>query len=134
MDRPEATKCIEMMMVIWPRSVPEDEALQRWTSHFATLDETVVLEIIDKLEKTYDNWPTWHQFHALIYPTLMAPDIKQPLFNPVTPEERANVARLISEMRSALKSSEGEHRHGGPDPCPVCGGIKPTYTIHHAPA
>lgn len=45
---------------------------------------------------------------------------------PRTEQERANVARYIALCREIIKQRDTRpHWHGGPDPCPVCGGINP---------
>ncbi len=37
-----------------------------------------------------------------------------------------DVQRLVAELREELALSAAlEHRHGGPDPCPKCGGLGP---------
>jgi hypothetical protein len=136
MEKAEVNKCLEIMASLWPNSIPDDLGLQRWRGHMTTIEEDVVLEIIDKLEAHQDFWPTWHQFHALLFPTMQNPAFKQPLFNPVTKEERANVSKLIGMMKDTLAENpnQGRHWHGGPNPCPVCGGINPDLRKDSGPA
>jgi hypothetical protein len=44
----------------------------------------------------------------------------------MTVEEQANARRFIALCRETLKQRDTRpHFHGGPDPCPVCGGINP---------
>lgn len=127
MTSDETDLMLEMMGHIWPNSNVPTEHIIRWRSHFATIGLDVAIEIVERLEKETDFWPTWSQFHKHLYSAqMMLPEVKKPTFNPVTPEERANVARLIVEMKDALKvSGVGSHWHGGPAPCPVCGGLNP---------
>lgn len=37
--------------------------------------------------------------------------------------EPVDVSALVAAMKARLNT--GAHDHGGPDPCPVCGGIAP---------
>jgi hypothetical protein len=124
MEQSQADEVIDGMGGIWGKADPAH--LEAWNRYLLGQDYDRAIDTIIELQKSAKFWPKIAEFSMLYRSQVAYPEVKGPLFTPVTDEEKANVKRLISKMRGVLKEAGvGSHGHGGPNPCPVCGGMNP---------
>lgn len=126
MNRQEAAQVLAVMAAPHPWDVEEDMA-QVW--HQAALQDVsldVGLAVAIRLVETEERFPTPAKFNETRRALERA--VIAPLPALVPPSDRASGAEWIGKMRAHLHERNGnlqKHRHQGPAPCPVCGGIAP---------
>lgn len=138
MDAEEADEILTKLLAGYPRHELDDEALIVWADAIqeSGADPVKALEIARRWPRTNQWLPSLAEFLVVIAPRRYD-----------TPPEDADdvrlgpaaMGRMSSMWRKALADVDkriantghkgaGGHWHGGPDPCPLCGGQKPTWT------
>lgn len=142
MDAATADEILDRLLDGYPRHGFDDPTIVAWSDAIndaltATgADPNRALELARRWARTHERFPNLVEFLAVIAP-------RQPEPPPEDPDDvrlgPAAMGRMSSMWRKALTDVDkriantghkgaGGHWHGGPDPCPLCGGQKPTWT------
>lgn len=92
----------------------------------------------DRAQETAYRWPRTHEWFPSLaeFLTVVAPRLRCVSDEPEDPDKWLPAPdvgrRMIAELRVALAKKQHPsgrgldgHWHGGPDPCPTCGGMNP---------
>lgn len=134
MNHEEAAGVLAIMAAPYPWDVPDDQTEVWYRAALERVDLELGLEAAVRLVETMDRMPTPAAFNSMVTTIgreryaehrqetaqaegrLLDPGVAMP--------ERARQA--IADLRASFAAAETRgHWHGGPDPCPVCGGVNP---------
>lgn len=130
MDAEQAAKVVRTLIAPFPRHGLNDEGLTMYADSIEASGAEYgrAHEIAMRWARTHGFMPSLHEFLAVITPrqevVVSDPDAVE-----IHPEvQRGMIEMLRDKLREtdARRSGRGVdgHWHGGPDPCPVCGGMK----------
>jgi len=85
---------------------------------------------VQACRRQYDWSPSWHQFleelrsaRRMQNRTIYRAELTRP--GVLTKEANLQALRMIRDWYKRNHASREKHWHGGPNPCPVCGGMDP---------
>lgn len=129
MNKTEAAQVLAIMAAPHSRDVGMDTAEVWYRSALAGTDLALGLEVAVRLVETEERFPTPARFNAerrslaIRHRELERSDL---LGIPGPPPDPAQQAQVVAGLRVLLSSRrQQKHFHGGPHPCPVCGGQVP---------
>lgn len=135
MDRAESTDVLDALIAGYPRMDLEDTTLSVWVEAIedSGADAGRSREVARRWPRTHERFPSLAEFLAVITPHVYV----EPVDDPDEMRPSPQVARqLAGYWRNALAANDEKaqrigsprggtngHWHGGPDPCPMCGGL-----------
>lgn len=125
----EVVSTIERMTGAWPFMVVTNVQLDVWIETLTDTDPTDGKAALEKAVRTLDQPPSiaWFlaEVRSLIERRTLGPKDRPEL--EAAPTDRQGYQRFLAAAREALeRNAEKVHWHGGPEPCPVCGGLRGT--------
>lgn len=126
MTRIEAAKVMTVLAAAFSHKLTDDELEVWYGAALENVDAFLGGMVAQRLVSEDHFWPTPARFSEMrrAVERSQEPAVKALDEAPVTEAEFSNRKRLIGLMRETLVAqARKEHWHGGPGPCPVCGGI-----------
>lgn len=133
----EADRILGELIVGYPRAELADETLVAWADaiYDTGADPKAATETAHRWPRTHERFPSLAEFLSVITPRSYLQPVEDPddlRLNPAAGQRLARVwrteldkvAKRVAEIGAGRGS--GGHWHGGPDPCPLCGGISQT--------
>lgn len=137
MDPSDAAAVLERLLAGYPLVDLDDRSLAAWVEAIEDTgaDPIKALETARRWPRTRDRFPSLAEFLSVITPRSYLQPVEDPddlRLNPAAGQQLARiwrteldkVAKRVAEIGAGRGS--GGHWHGGPDPCPLCGGISQT--------
>lgn len=135
MNRDESAQLLAIMAAPHPWDVPDDQAEVWHRAALERVDFELGLEAAVRLVETMEKMPTPAAFNAMVTTIgreryaeqrQLAAQSEGRLLDPGT-GLTDKVRQVIADLRASFATANGTrgHWHGGPDPCPVCGGVAP---------
>lgn len=142
MNRDEAAQCLAIIAAPYPWDVPDDQAEVWYQAALERCDTELGVEVAVRLVETMERMPTPAAFNAAVAEIqrerYLAAKTEQAqaegrLLDPGAPPPN-RVKQAIADLRASMSQSGTRgHWHGGPDACPVCGGINPDVLLRLDP-
>lgn len=137
MDAAQADQILTQLLAGYPRHDLDDETLVVWAEAIneSGADPARSLEIARRWPRTHEWLPSLAEFLIIIAPRRYDQPPEDPddlRLNPAASQQMTRVwrteldkvAKRVADIGAGRGS--GGHWHGGPDPCPLCGGISHT--------
>lgn len=136
MDRTESAAVLESLIAGYPRMDLEDATLTAWVEAIEDTgaDPAQALETARRWARTHERFPHLAEFLTTITPRTYLRIVDDPDEMRVPPVVARQMGRLwrqaiddANAKAERARSGRGVvgHWHGGPDPCPMCGGSRP---------
>ena len=136
MDPAEADEILTLLLAGYPTTKLSDETVVAWADAIAEsgADPIKALEVARRWSRTHERFPNLAEFLTTVTPRTYTQPADDP--DELRPSPKL-AAELAAKWRTALvehdarvaelHSSRGAagHWHGGPDKCPLCGGVPP---------
>lgn len=142
MNRDEAASVLAIIAAPYPWDVADDQAEVWFQAALERCDHELGIEVAVRLAETMDRMPTPAAFNAtatgIQRERYLAAKTEQAqaegrLLDPGTPPPN-RVKQAIADLRASMSATGTRgHWHGGPDACPVCGGINPDVLLRLDP-
>lgn len=110
----------------FPNFDPSDDTLDVWVAEVEDIDPTDAYEAMRSLVKTSRFVPSIAEFRAECKALALRRQ-QQPPARAISTGRGEVPEELVGALRvMAADASRKQHWHGGPEPCRVCGGMKPS--------
>lgn len=133
----EATQVIAGLNAAWPTHEMPEATIRLWVGLLADVDQGDALEAAKTVVKEDRFFPPISRYLQLCEERCHARRNRDADSRglPPMPSQRVSPERMtqiLGGLRAqlAVRRGAGGHWHGGPEPCPVCGGINPDLSIN----
>jgi hypothetical protein len=130
MNRDDGITIIARLMAAWPGHEWSDPTAEMWLEDLEAWHLEEAMAAVQMCRRTLDWSPSWHQFLEALAAarrtqsqTIYRAELTRPGVH--TPEANIEAIRLIRNWYANKTNMRLRHWHGGPDPCPICGGLNP---------
>lgn len=131
----EAGDILEALILSYPRHGLTDAAMESWIEaiHDSRAEPDQALLVARRWGRTHEWFPSLAEFLVVVTPRQEVQPVDDPDEWRASPAIARRMARewriaLDAAAKKAAEVSGGRgvegHWHGGPKPCPVCGGMK----------
>lgn len=128
----QATQVIAALTAAWPTHDMPDDTMRLWVGLLADVDQGDAMEAARTVVKEDRFFPPISRFLQLAEERCHARRNREATERglPRQPPQRVSPERMtqiLGGLRAQLAARRGAggHWHGGPNPCPVCGGMAP---------
>jgi hypothetical protein len=142
MERTDALSVIARLMASWPSKQWSDPEVEMWLEDLAAWTVEEGMAATQACRRALDFSPSWAEFYTslgdarrLQNRTIYTRELTRP--GVMTREANREAVKLIRSWYADSDKRRGEHWHGGPEPCPVCGGQRPAHlsgTVRQQPS
>ena len=126
MNHTEAAQVLAVMAAVHPWDVGDDMAEVWYRTALQDVSLDVGLAVAMRLVEREERFPTPAAFNSEVRSERERERRQENMRALPTGERRGLPVELLAELRAVLAGKGGrKHWHGGPNPCEVCGGMKP---------
>lgn len=126
MNLQETAQTLAYFAAAWPNFGLTEDTVEVWLEAVADVDPAVAVQAREELVKTCEFVPTIARFRKEC--ATVAHWRRERTTQPALPtgSKPAWPDELVTDLKAmALEAGTRSHWHGGPYPCPVCGGLNP---------